>query len=235
MAKKGKKTVADEVEAGMAAEAAAAEAVKNGETFEDPTCGRLLGSDGGECGLREGHDGKCAPAAPLDRKVHEVEMELPVVLNQAEREAAVKQLVEAFDQMAAHVIRATEAKAKLKAEETEIDAVINAKVKVLREGTELRGVKVAQVYDLPTNAYWEIRHDTGEEIPGSRRALEIDERQSEFDLRLPADEAKKNDVSLPKTNVEVLAETTQKLIESGAVEATPKDIVDAAINSELTR
>lgn len=143
-----------------------------------------------------------------EQKRRRVKMELLVTLDDEALLAISRRGARLHADLSAHKSRATAVKAKLKDQQATLENDIATIARTIETGEELREVDVDEIIDFATNSYVEIRLDTGAEIPGSRRALSLSERQRE--LGLPMEEKRKSDFT------------------------APKDPVNAAIESELT-
>lgn len=176
---------------------------------EDPACEKPLPEvlGGGRCALRRYHDGMCSRAAPAvqqelggpiptapDKKRKEVKMELACALTIDDLLRLAQDFARLHADLGAHDTHASMVKADLKAKETRLTDAIAQVAEKIRTKKELREVVVAQVQDFLANAYYEVREDTFEEIPGSRRPLSAKERQAE--LGLPVEDKRKNSVEL---------------------------------------
>ena len=150
------------------------------------------------------------PSAP-DIKRRPVKMELQVDLTTDELIAAVNQFSKLQADLDAHQSHAEAVKADLKSKEANINNAVNTVVAKITSKKELREVVVEKTTDFAANAYYEVRTDTGAEIPGSRRALTSEERQRELGLKV--EDKRKNDVS---SHVERAREAIRFAEEHGA-------------------
>lgn len=136
----------------------------------------------GEAPVTPGSDADEGPSTAPGVRTKAVKMELLCKLTQDELLRAGDEFARTHEQLGRHNDHAKMLKADLKAKETRLEDSVAIIADRIRTKSELREVDVECVTDYVVNAYYEVRRDTSEEIPGSRRSLSQDERQQELGL-----------------------------------------------------
>lgn len=126
-----------------------------------------------------------------DQVRRKVQMPLDVELKDEDILKLANEFADLDSELAKHRKHASEVKSDLKETEDTLESKVSEIGKKIRARKELRVVDVEQVVDYASNSYFEVRTDTQEELPGTRRALSPLEMQREFPLT--PEERRRND------------------------------------------
>jgi hypothetical protein len=162
---------------------------------EEDTCGRLVGETGQRCILLASHFDRgteCKPPPTPETKRVRATALVDVALDEHEIAVKSQQAAREHLKLGDLKLEAESVKAGLKAREKALQDEISKLFAIIRAKSELRTVPIDRVFDFETRSYFELRLDTGAEVPGSRRALTQDELKALAQGELPLGVEKPN-------------------------------------------